>query len=642
MSAIAGVLYPDGRPADQAQVKRMAEILAHRGPDGGAVWVAGSVGLGQRMLYTTPESLQEKLPWVDATEKLVITADARIDNRADLILALKLTGRPPSAIADSQLILAAYAKWGERCPEQFLGDFAFAIWDARKQTLFCARDHFGVKPFYYFHAPGRLFAFASEIKALLCLPEVPRGLNEVRVADHLARIFKDKTSTFYQDILRLPPAHSLTVGDGKIQLRAYWSLDPFREVRLPSDAAYTAAFRELFTEAVRCRLRSAFPVGSTLSGGLDSSAVACMSRQLLAAAGGKCLHTFSAIFPGLPETDLPQIDERRYIQAILAGGGFEPHYVQADRLSPLADLERVFWHEDEAFLAPNLYMHWALYGAAQQENVRILLDGLDGDTTVSHGLGYLAELARTGKWKTLVSEAAALSQRAHASVTARQIVWQYGFRPLVPAAAVRACRLLRRRPSRPTGAANEIVNPVLAQRVRLAERIQTLQVNGSGPAYTARAIHWHGLTSALMPYTLELADKAAAAFSLEARYPFFDRRLVEFCLALPPQQKLRHGWSRVIMRRAMAGILPEAVQWRFGKANLSPNFKRRLLDCDRKTLDAVILHRPELIQAYVDIPVLHAAYQHYTSQPMQAEEDALTIYGVVILALWLQKSSLAP
>ena len=155
-------------------------------------------------------------------------------------------------------------------------------------------------------------------------------------------------------------------------------------------------------------------------------------------------------------------------------------------------------------------------------------------------------------------------------------------------------------------------------------------------------MHWHGLTSALIPYTLELADKAAAAFSLEARYPFFDRRLAEFCLALPPEQKLHQGWSRAIMRRAMAGILPPEVQYRFRKANLSPNFKRGLLNCERKILDEVILHEPHIIQEYVDVPALRAAYHRYSSQPMQAEEDSLTIYGAVILALWLQRSSVRP
>jgi asparagine synthase (glutamine-hydrolysing) len=640
MSAIAGIYTLDGRPVERADVKRMVASLAHRGPDGAGVWNERAVGLGHRMLWTTPESLHEQLPLVNQSGDLVLTADARIDNRTELIATLGLTGRPPGKISDSELILAAYQKWGERCPEKLLGAFSFALWDGQRQVLFCARDHFGIKPFYYYRS-NRVFVFASEIKALLCLPEVPRRLNEVRVADHLARIFADRVITFYQDVLRLPAAHSMTVSHEGARLQTYWSLDPSRELRLNSDAAYAEEFRKLFTEAVRCRLRSAFPVGSTLSGGLDSSSIVCTALKLLATEGDRRLHTFSAIFPGLPEVDLPKIDERHYINVVLARGGFEPHFVQADRLSPLADLDRVFWHEDEAFLAPNLYMHWALYNAARRHNVRILLDGIDGDTTISHGLGYLAELARTGRWKTLVTEATALSKQSNASYPPRRIVWQYGLRPLIPKSAVRMWRLLRGRPW-PSWVANKAINPVLAERVGLAERARTLLGNGSRSAHTARVGHWHSLTSALIPYTLELADKAAAAFLLEARYPFFDRRLVEFCLALPPEQKLHQGWPRAIMRRAMAGILPPEIQWRFRKADLSPNFRRRLLDYDRRALDEVILREPQIIQEYMDVPALRAAYDRYTSRPMQAEDDALTVYGAVILVLWLHGSNLRP
>jgi asparagine synthase (glutamine-hydrolysing) len=164
----------------------MVDILAHRGPDGAGAWSEESVGLGHRMLHTTPESLNEKLSLVDDRRGLVLTADARLDNRDELITALGFGGRPCEELTDSELILGAYKRWGERCPERLLGDFAFAIWDRRRQELFCARDHIGVKPFYY-HRAGKLFVFASEIKALLCVPEVPRRLNEVRVAPFTRR-----------------------------------------------------------------------------------------------------------------------------------------------------------------------------------------------------------------------------------------------------------------------------------------------------------------------------------------------------------------------------------------------------------------------------------------------------------------------
>ena len=222
----------------------MVVILAHRGLDGTGVWNNGSIGLGHRMLWTTPESLQEKLPLVSQTGDLVLTADARVDNRDELISRLGLTDHRSGEIADSQLILAAYEKWGEDCAEKLLGDFAFAIWDARRQEVFCARDPMGVKPFYYYHS-GRIFVFASEIKAVLCLQDVPRKLNEVKVADFLVPIFNDQINTYYQDVFRLPPAHSMTVSGGGVRTRSYWSLDPTRELHLGSDEEYVEAFREL-------------------------------------------------------------------------------------------------------------------------------------------------------------------------------------------------------------------------------------------------------------------------------------------------------------------------------------------------------------------------------------------------------------
>jgi asparagine synthase (glutamine-hydrolysing) len=209
MSGIAGIYFLDGRSVDNVDLERMVARLAHRGPDGKGVWSEGCVGMGLGMLWTTPESLHEKLPLMNQRGDLVITADARIDNRAELIAKLNLTDSPPGDITDSELILASYERWGERCTDKLLGDFSFAIWDGREHALFCARDHFGVKPFYYYYLSERIFAFASEIKALLCLKEVPRQLNEVRVADYLVSMFDDKAITFYQDILRLPPLIAL-------------------------------------------------------------------------------------------------------------------------------------------------------------------------------------------------------------------------------------------------------------------------------------------------------------------------------------------------------------------------------------------------------------------------------------------------
>jgi asparagine synthase (glutamine-hydrolysing) len=671
VSAIVGFYNRDGKPVDKVDVSRMLDSLAHRGSDGAGIWSDGSVNLGHRMLWTTPESLQEKLPLVSRSGDFVLTADARIDNRDELISWLGLTDYPPE-IADSQLILAAYEKWGEDCAEKLLGDFAFAIWDARTQKLFCARDPMGVKPFYYYHS-DRVFVFASEIKAVLCLDEVPRKLNEVKVADYLVPIFNDQISTYYKDIVRLPPAHNMTVDGGGVRTRSYWSLDPTRELHLGSDEEYVEAFRELFTEAVRCRLRSAFPIGSTLSGGLDSSSIACTADKLLAANGGQRLHTFSAIFPSVAEED-PRIDERPYIETVLALGVFEPHYVRADCCQPLAD---VAWHKDEVLATPNLYMVNLLFSAAHEHGVRVLLSGFDGDVTVSYGYEYLDELACTGRWADFAQEAEAVSRhfggnplyylQCHGipyltefaregqgwdfvkqageiaeqfAFSRQRIFLEAGLKPLVPQLLQRAWQRLRghAQAKSPIWNLKSPIKPAFAQRIALAERVKAFKTDKPMSANRLREQHVFGLISGQMQYLLGMFDQSAATCALEQRYPFFDRRLMELCLALPFEQKLRHGWTRAILRRAMENILPPTVQWRTDKGNLSVNIRRRLL-AERETLEAIILHDSEIIGAYVDVPAVQAAYHRFLSQPVRStEEDLFAIYLAVTLALWLRQS----
>jgi asparagine synthase (glutamine-hydrolysing) len=373
-----------------------------------------------------------------------------------------------------------------------------------------------------------------------------------------------------------------------------------------------------------------------LSGGLDSSSIACTARNIFQQTKNLDLNTFSAIFPSLSAEDRKLIDERPYLEIVIATGGFIPHYIRADCLSPLADLDRVFWHIDEAFMGPNLYMHWALYKAANQQQVRVLLDGIDGDSTVSHGLAYLSDLARAGRWKALIRESRALARNYKMSV--QRAVWQWGLQPLLLESFESIWQAFGKR-LQPIGRGT-VINPAFARRIQLAQHVETLSNGNSVPTRTSREQHWHSLNSGLLSYMLELADKSASAFSLEARYPFCDRRLLEFCLALPPEQKFSQGWTRLIARRAMAGILPPQVQRRICKANLGPNFKRKLLERERESLDEVILNQPQILQDYVDVSALRAAYHRFASQPMR-ERDSLTVYSAVNLALWLRRIGFA-
>jgi asparagine synthase (glutamine-hydrolysing) len=628
MSAIVGIQQFNSQAIDPADLQKMVDILAHRGSDGSRIWCEGAIGLGHRMLWSTPESLLENMPWIDDRQQ-VITADVRLDNREELISALALDHCPAEKITDSQIILAAYSEWKEQCVEKLLGDFAFAIWDSQAQSLFCARDHFGVKPFFYYAAADR-FVFASEIKALLAVG-VPKQLNETRVGDFLTSLFDDTCITFYQDILRLPPAHTLTVSATGIRLQRYWQLDPNREIRYATEQEYADRFRELFTEAVRCRLRSAFPVGSFLSGGLDSSSIACVAEKLFAEAGKGALPTFSAVFEQVPECD-----ERSFQNAVLAQGNFDPHYFHADQAGPMNNVENMLWHQDEPFFAGNLFLTAGLYNVAQKQGVRVTLDGFDGDSTVSHGVGHLRELALTGQWLKLWDEAWGKAQNSDRSV------WQI-LRPYIwnctPLGRL-GKRIWRLFPiSRPAAPAEtplwNNLNPEFVQRTGLAQRHQDWRKPSCD---RERDKHYQTLTWGLVPYALEMIDRAAAAAQIEPRFPFWDKRLVEFCLALPPEQKLHHGWGRWVMRQAMANILPEAVQWRVGKTIMSAGFCHGLLKYNRQIFDQTILHDSDAIAQYINIPALRQAHETFIAQP-DKQDSSVSFWTSAILTLWLQQLS---
>jgi asparagine synthase (glutamine-hydrolysing) len=667
MSGIAGIYYLNNQPVCLENLVRVSDRLAHRGPDGANLWAEESVGFVHRMLWTTQESLLETQPEIDRTGNLVLTADVRIDNRSELIEKLSLSDRPAEKVTDTQLILAAYEQWGDRCPNYLLGDFAFAIWDKRQQHLFCARDRFGVKPFYYHYRAGQHFCFASEIKGVLCFPEVPHQINEARIADYLYPMLEDPKATAYQGIFRLPAARTLTVKrNGAIECHSYWSLTLTEELQLGSDREYAEAFRSLFAEAVNCRLRSAFPVGSHLSGGLDSSAVTCMAREWLHQSPATPLHTFSNVFD-----EVAECDERSFIQAVLADGGVIPHEVHPDRTGALSDWETLFRGDEEpCLLGANGYLVWGLNRATQQAGVRVVLDGFDGDTTVSHGTGYFAELARQGGWKTFINEAKGLSQHFETSptimlyrygfpyleelanqgqwsqfartvrgisknftVSQKKLWWRYGCKPIVPQHLKKMWRSLRSQTQPDTA----LIHPDFARRIGIQDRVSTY-TPPQPLAANDQEEQFQAFTSGSFALVLEQVDLAAAACSIETRHPFLDLRLVEFCMSLPIQQKLHQGWSRTIMRRALQGILPESIQWRGGKTDMSAACSYGLRTYNRELLDQTVGQPSTCIEPYINLNVLRQSYSRLMSGGTTQDADVSNIWRATGLALWLQQN----
>lgn len=627
MSGITGIFRRDGKDVDPSDIKKMNDKIAHRGPDGSKVWCEGPVAFGHQMLHTTPESLHEILPFEDEESGLVITADARIDNREDL--APKLGIEDNEHVSDSYFILKAYEKWGDKCPEELLGDFAFAIWDKNRETLFCARDHMGVKPFYYFLSDD-VFYLSSEKKGLLVANEIPKKINEVRVADYLTFFVNDKEITFYEEIFRLKPAYYVIMDFFNYDERCYWDLNPNQEIIMDSDEEYAEKFLQIFFESVKCRIRSVNDVGSLLSGGLDSSSIVCAVRQILADENlDYSLKTFTAFFDSLPKG----VRERICVKKIVDGGKIEPHFINGDQISPLKYIDSMLESMDEPFNTPNLYLNWKLFDEVNKNNVKILLDGFDGDTTVFYYERYLFDLVREMRFKEFLLEIQAFYKTCNLNPF---IMFGRTFMPFVPDIVKKVLQKIINSFSINldlNGNQNfDNINKDLTSRINLKKRFYYLFEQPLKIAKSNKLRHHYHLTSGTMQYILEIADATAAHYSIEPRYPFFDRRLVEFCFHIPKEQKCYRGWDRYIMRRAMDGIIPSEIQWRRKKFGFGLNLRRNLIHDDK--LIKKIFSDDSLVKKYVEIDLLRNLYEDYSNGK---QVEPIDLFFATVLNLWLHK-----
>ena len=602
----------------------MADALAHRGPDGINIWQAGPVGLGHCMLQTTPESLDEHLPLTSNDGMLTITADARIDNRDELISELGLS-QQEGIIPDSSLILFAYQRWGESCVDHLLGDFAFVIWDAQKHHLFCSRDHMGVKPFYYF-STNEFFAFGSEIKAIFSVPGIPREVNEKALAFRLVGIDGEPGVTSYLHIHRLPAAHTMKISSSGTRIQHYWVPDPNREIHFETDEEYENAFRTIFTEAVRCRMRSAFPVGSELSGGLDSSSVVCVARHLLRQENSDHqphpLHTFSAVFD-----EVPECDERTWIQCVLAGGDLTPHFVYPEQISPLYDIKRRISRYEEPSFSPTSYTYSIIFQTARDTGIRVVLSGEWGDVVVSYGVGSLLEFVGAGKLFRTIQEIISISKKFNEKK--REIIWNNILVPILPH-AIRQ-RFYRTLPP------FQWIRDDFAIRTGLAEYLSHLQKTALKPK-TSREHHLFDLTSTSISLGMETMDKNTATYAIESRFPFLDRRVVEFCLALPPEQRIRQGYTRAIEREALGEYLPQEIRQRTSKALANPYIQQGLVKFERKNLHDILWCQSDMLRSFIDLHYIHNVYgKLMAGTPV----NLMPLWHTVLLALWLREENLS-
>lgn len=544
MSLISGVIYFDGKLQDDETIQRMMDAGKESCPDGAGRWRDTGIALGFSLLQTLPAHRCVTAPFRDAGSGMVIVADARIDNRPELVQQLGLDGGKQRS--DAEFILLAFQQWGEACVDHLIGDFAFAIWEAKARKLFCARDSFGIKPFYYFHSP-QAFIFSSTVLSLLQAGEVSRELNDEFIADSLAGLTQDGQATVYQDIAALAAAHCLSISAGKISLRRYWEPGSANEsVHFARDEDYVERFRELFTESVRCRAETEGDAASLLSGGLDSSSIAAVAGQLLAERNQR-LTTYSFVLAD-HERQFTR-DEKDLIALLHDLPGLDGHYISSENfVTTPPDMRYETSHHLPVGYSPYLA---TLFSRMREKKIRVLFDGFGGDLCVTcESPPPLRELVGGFQFPRLFNYVRAAS--GFNGSTAPGVIKQLLVKHFRGNGNADMNELVLSR---------SVLSPDLRERTQILARARNNPSSESVSKQSLREIMRQRLRQA------EKAFRMSELFSLsqvEMRYPMLDRRLVEFCLVVPSEQH-NFDMNRRLIRKAMAGRLPDEVRLRHNK-----------------------------------------------------------------------------
>jgi len=536
LSGIVGIFDRDGAPIERTLLQSLVDFLSFRGPDASEIWMDTSIGMGHTMLRTTHESLGERQP-AGLEGRFWITADARLDGRAELLAELhhSSNGAVPS-IPDSQLILRAYAKWGPACVEHLRGDFSFAIWDERNKQLFCARDQFGIKPFY-FASVGSTLIFSNTLDCIRQHPAVSGRLNDLAIADFLLfDMIREAGATSFVDIERLLPAHSLVCGRDGITVRRYWVLPTGDPIHHKHPRECVEQFRELLDRAVADRLRTN-KAAVFLSGGLDSPTVAASAQRILArdgSADGLCAYT--EVFNGL----IPH--EEGHYASLVAEALKIPIEFQADEMG----LSKHRNHESNRWPEP-VHSPGSDGGPAQMCQIaarnRVALTGHGADPALSCLLSvYFSHLLKKGRLgRALVDAMRFLAVEGRSSRLYLRTRWQKWFASKGPEYHYPSW-----------------LNPDLEKRLGLRARWESL-IRASTPNPAVRPVAYEAMVDPVWPATFEGCDPGVTHIPMEVRYPFFDLRLVDFLLALPA---LPWCSDKELLREAARGILPDAVRLR--------------------------------------------------------------------------------
>lgn len=559
MCGIVGIISTNIEEVSFSILKRMTDSISHRGPDGEGQWISQdqNIGFGHRRLSILDLSAAGKQPMHYGDGRYTITFNGEIYNYIELRERLKLKGYKFQSDTDTEVLLALYDFKKEKCLEDVDGMFSFAIWDQKEHTLFCARDRFGEKPFFYCSDYNR-FIFASEMKAIWA-SGVERKVNYSPVFNYLVQNVVESAAhpseTFFSNINKLPPAHYLTIRRGVVEVKRYWNIT-LGEVTDISEYDAIERFRDIFLTSVTRRLRSDVAVGSSLSGGLDSSTIVCAIDHLLGKKGNKQF-TFSARFPN------SILDEGNYMQKVIDKTGVTPFFVNSDASVIEDELDKIFYYQEEPFGSASILAQYKVFELARQEKVTVLLDGQGADEF----LGGYHTFFKTF-FLELSMESSERYQRELVSFNKLypgHNIYKLGFKDKIWAKYPNIARVFQKFKTTATvRGKNNLSDEFFTSQKYNFESYTHYQMDNLNSR-----LHYETFDYGLQKL-LRYADRNSMAHSIEVRLPFLSHQLVEFMFALPSSFKINSGWTKYLLRKSFEDILPYDIAWRKDKLGYEP------------------------------------------------------------------------
>jgi asparagine synthase (glutamine-hydrolysing) len=626
MCGIAGIVQTAGISA--AELTGMCRAIAHRGPDGFGYMIlspsngicvshnedldpelsAGAcVGLAHRRLSIIDLSEENSQPMVDRTGNRCVVYNGEIYNYIELREELQKLGYSFRTEGDTEVVLYAYDAWGADCVSRFNGMWAFALLDTSRHTLFLSRDRFGIKPLYYTAGPTG-FAFASEIKALLQAAQTHVFPHPATVAEFLSAGLSDTSEdTFYEGIRQLAPGHNAEVDVQSLQpprITRYWSLPESRGKHAVPEAV--EEFRELLMDAVRLHARSDVPVGTCLSGGLDSSSIVCVS-EILRKRGEIPRYTHTAFGYCAPEGEFC---ERKYIELVTQATSIDTNYIHVSQEEFDKSVTKIMACQDEPFGSASIAAQWFVFRRAREAGMKVMLDGQGADEALGGYQHYLITMALR-----LLSE----GDLFRLTLLLARYRARFGAFPLPPnafsfrkhvARLPRPLAYMATMPSRLARAASKR-SPVSKPPEPFSPEMQALVRSRAAPGgYPALDEKLRAqLESESLPALLRYEDRNSMDHSIEARVPFLDYRLIQFVFGLEDSLKIRGATTKYILREAMRGILPEEIRTRRDKIGFkaSPGLTARMVSREKESLirnETTVERewfRPEGVREFIDL-----------------------------------------